>query len=318
MLMAGGLVGLPTETVYGLGAWADDPAAVQRLYAAKGRPGDHPVIIHLPDTSALTAWAREVRTFAESLAQRFWPGPLTLVLPRAPRARDDVTGGQDTVALRVSAHPQFQRVLDELAQAAGDPNVGIAAPSANLFGHVSPTTAAHVSAAFDIPVVDGGPCAVGVESTIVDCTGKHPRILRSGGITPDQIEEATGLPVTFDSVVRAPGTLASHYAPRATVHLVEHDQPVPDFPMGTGLIAIERIPTPAPMTRLTAPQDLHDYAKNLYAALRSADDQNISDVVAVLPEPKGIGLAIRDRLMRAAATTSVPSEGPHRGESSPR
>jgi len=317
LLLAGALVGLPTETVYGLGAWADDPEAVGRLYAAKGRPADHPVIVHVAHAGAIAAWADPVPAFARTLAERFWPGPLTLVLPRTARARDDLTGGQDTVALRVPAHPKFQEVLSALAHLASDPSVGIAAPSANRFGRVSPTTAAHVWAAFDIPVVDGGACSVGVESTIVDCTGDQPRMLRAGAITAEQIEAATGLPATYDSPVRAPGTLASHYAPKASTVVITSDEPIPAPGERTGLLALEEVPTPPNMIRLAAPADAKEYAQQLYAALRSADDLECTNIVAVLPEPVGLGLAVRDRLLRAAAPTSAPSEAPHPNESFP-
>jgi len=318
LLRAGDLVGLPTETVYGLGAWADDPKAIANLYTAKGRPADHPVIVHLASASALSAWAEHVPPFAEALATRFWPGPLTLVLPRSGRARDDLTGGQETVALRVPDHPRFQEVLRALADAAHDPNVGIAAPSANRFGRVSPTTAAHVWAEFEIPVVDGGPCSVGVESTIVDCTGEQPRMLRAGAITADQVAEITGLPVAYDSSVRAPGTLVAHYAPHARVTVVTADEVIPKPGPNTGFLALAELPTPAAMIRLAAPLNAAEFAQDLYAALRAADDQGCTDIIAVLPEAEGVGVAVRDRLMRAAATTSEPSEAPHPNESSPR
>lgn len=316
-LRAGELVALPTETVYGLGAWADDPAAIGQLYRAKGRPTDHPVIVHVANADALDAWATQVPAYATALADRFWPGPLTLVVPRSTRARSDLTGGQETVALRVPDHPLFQKVLDELAHLAGDPHIGIAAPSANRFGEVSPTTAEHVWEAFDIPVVDGGPCVVGVESTIVDCTGPQPRMLRSGAITAQQIADITGLPVAHDSPIRAPGTLASHYAPTATVHVITQGDAIPETTGRTGWIAPAEIPTPSHLVRLAAPENAEAYARELYGALHAADDMQCTDVIAVLPEPTGIGIAVRDRLKRAAATTSAPSAKPHQGESSP-
>lgn len=321
-IWAGQLVGVPTETVYGLGARADDPAAIQRLYAAKGRPADHPVIVHIGAQGALDAWATSVPDYARALAEAFWPGPLTMVLPRSPRARDDCTGGQDSVALRCPDHPLFQQVLAELALIADDPAVGVAAPSANRFGRVSPTTAEHVLAEFpDIDVLDGGPCDVGVESTIVDCTGTEPAILRPGAITTEDIEHCTGLSVRVGSTVRASGTLPHHYAPEATVLLVNEDEldaiVAKNEPAATGLLALSRIETPAGVTRLASPQDAGAYAQHLYAALRSADDLGLRTVIAIPPSQEGIGSAVTERLARAAAT-SAPFVVTHRDESSPR
>lgn len=307
-LWDGTLVGLPTETVYGLGALADDPTAVARLYAAKGRPADHPVIVHIADLAGLDAWAADIPHYARDLASAYWPGPLTLVLPRGARARDDCTGGQDSVALRAPAHPEFQAVLAELAVLAGDRSIGVAAPSANRFGRVSPTTPEHVLQEFpDIDVLDGGPCAIGVESTIVDCTGGEPRILRAGAITAADVEHCTGLPVHMGSSVRAPGTLPHHYAPEATVVLTSTDQldaAAAQFdPAKTGVLALLGIPTPAGTTRLASPADSDAYAHQLYAALRKADELRFRTVIAVQPPRTGIGAAVCERLERAAAAS---------------
>jgi L-threonylcarbamoyladenylate synthase len=222
LLGSGGLVGMPTETVYGLAADAGDVSAVARVFAVKGRPADHPLIVHLADVEDLATWAQSVPAYARRLAERLWPGPLTLVLPRTPQAGDHVTGGLPTVALRVPAHPVARRLLTRYGR-------GLAAPSANRFGRVSPTTAAHVVEELGdllVPgqdaVLEGGPSVVGVESAIVDCTGPAPVILRPGAVTATDVTRVGGVAVTSrSSGVRAPGTLASHYAPRARVELVD-------------------------------------------------------------------------------------------------
>ena len=308
-LAAGRLAALPTETVYGLGARADLPHAIARVYATKGRPADHPLIVHVRDQQAAAAWVDAIPAYADALADRFWPGPLTLVLPRSGRAGDFVTGGQDTVAVRVSSHPLLQRVLDLLAEQVGDPSVGIAAPSANRFGRVSPTTAAHVRAELgdvlgpDDVVLDGGASTVGVESTIVDCTGAAPVVLRPGHVSVGDVEETTGLRVGAGSSVRAPGTLASHYAPRASVVLVAADT-LAERPPGaadTGVLALRQVPTPVGHVRLSEPDSPAEYARVLYAALREADALGLTTVLAVPPPPDGIGAAVIDRLRRASA-----------------
>lgn len=309
MLAAGRLAALPTETVYGLGARADDPHAIARVYAAKGRPADHPLIAHLASASALDAWADATPDYARTLAQACWPGPLTLVLPRSARALDAITGGQESVALRWSSHPLMQAVLDALVDLTGDPAIAIAAPSANRFGRVSPTTADHVLAEFadladDDVVLDGGACEVGVESTIIDCTGAHPRLLRPGAISADDVERITGLACTTGSPVRASGTLASHYAPSARVQLVTADEltritATPDDAR-TGLLALADVATPPGVVRLAAPIDADAYAQVLYAALREADALDLHTVLAVPPPSVGVGAAVLDRLTRAA------------------
>jgi L-threonylcarbamoyladenylate synthase len=315
-LRAGGLVALPTETVYGLGADADNPSAVARIYTVKGRPPGHPLIVHCLDAAAVSEWARAVPPWAARLMEQFWPGPLTLVLARASRAGDNLTGGQDSVGVRVPSHPVMREVLAGFGGA-------IAAPSANRFGQVSPTTARHVLAelgdrldpALD-RILDGGACPIGVESTIVDATGHAPRLLRPGDVTVEQIELATGLVVTAaDGSVRAPGSLASHYAPHARVLVVEPDaatqlldQLVTDGPgAAVGLIALAGAATAPPgVTCLADPVDEHRYAQDLYAALRQADERGMEIVVAVLPPDRGVGSAIRDRLRRAAAGRPGP------------
>lgn len=310
-LAEGRLAALPTETVYGLGGRADDPTAVARIYAAKGRPADHPLIVHVLDMTAAHAWARHLPPYAQALADACWPGPLTLVLHRSPLAADYVTGAQDSVAIRVPAHPTMRTVLARVAALTEIPAIGIAAPSANRFGRVSPTTAAHVQAELgevldeqDV-ILDAGPCTVGIESTIIDCTADHPRMLRPGAISANEVERITGLPVTAGSPIRASGTLASHYAPAAPITLVlDEDEPaqLADLPAdaSVGLLALASVPTPPGVVRLSAPATPEDYAQALYAALREADALGLRRIIAIPPPPVGIGLGIRDRLTRAA------------------
>jgi L-threonylcarbamoyladenylate synthase len=325
-LLDGALVVMPTETVYGLAGRADVPAAVARIYSVKGRPSAHPVIVHVADPDldprAPGSWVREVPDYALDLARAFWPGPLTLVLPRSERASDDITGGQDTVAIRVPAHPDalgVLRAMDEL-DPQGAPH-GVAAPSANLFGHVSPTTLQHALddlaerlAPGDLGV-DGGPCSVGVESTIVDCTGPGPRILRPGGIGPADVARVTGLEVldAAASGIRVPGALPSHYAPAASIALAPDMDALEAYvdaaviggtePTAIGVIALRDIPTPAGATRLLEPESADAYARGLYDALRRADTGGVAFIVAVPPpgDPDGVSTAIVDRLRRASA-----------------
>lgn len=306
-IAAGYLAAVPTETVYGLGARADDPHAIARIYAAKGRPANHPLIAHLASADALGHWGRDIPAYAFALAAEYWPGPLTLVVPRTDRAGDFITGGQDTVAVRVSSHPLLQAVLRELVVQADDDGIAIAAPSANRFGKVSPTSVAHVVEELgayleenDV-VLDGGESQVGVESTIVDCTGAQPHLLRPGAVSVADIERVTGLPCGSASTVRASGTLASHYAPHATVLLVGEDvlEPVGDD-THTGLLATADIATPPGVVRLAAPADAEEYARVLYSALREADALGLRTVLAVPPDTEGVGMAVIDRLTRAA------------------
>jgi L-threonylcarbamoyladenylate synthase len=305
-LRGGGLVALPTETVYGLAGLASDPAAVARLFAVKGRPATHPVIVHLSDAGMLDRWSTDVPAWARLLADALWPGPLTLIVPRADTVLDAVTGGQPTVGLRVPAHPLTLEVLRELDD-------GVAAPSANRYGQVSPTTAQHVLDELggrldperDL-VLDGGACPVGVESTIVGAWDDTPRLLRAGAVTVSQITALVGRDVSrAGNGVRAPGTTATHYAPRATVVPVEPDaltDAVDTLAAPFGVIALADVQGPdAAHVRLAAPADDDEYAHVLYAALRAADDANLAVVVAVLPPDTGVGHAVRDRLQRAAA-----------------
>ncbi len=286
VLRAGGLVALPTETVYGLAADADNAAAVTRIFEAKGRPSGHPLIVHLRDAGALGGWATEVPNGAAQLAAAFWPGPLTVVLPKTARVLDVVTGGQPTVGLRVPAHPVALAVL----RAFGG---GLAAPSANRFQGVSPTTAAHVreelGAVVDL-ILDGGPCAVGVESTIIDFSAGLPRLLRPGGVALEAIEATLGhaVPIAVGAI-RASGEHALHYAPSARVELCTGDP-------GELAEALRRRGDRVAV--LSLPDDLASAARELYAQLRAV---TADVVVAELPaSSKGLGLALRDRLVRAA------------------
>jgi L-threonylcarbamoyladenylate synthase len=317
-LAQGHLVAIPTETVYGLGANAEDPAAVARIFHAKGRPTNHPLIVHLANATAVGSWAHHIPAYAQQLMDAFWPGPMTLVLTRSPRASDAITGGQDTVGLRVSSHSDVTAILKEFASLT-HPSAGIAAPSANRFGRVSPTSAEHVLAEFadntsdDDLVFDGGTCSIGVESTIIDCTGDAPVILRSGAISADDISHATGLAVGITSHVRASGMLDVHYAPHAAVHLIGETD-TPTFSPQAGFIALAHIPTPPECRRIFAPNDGAEYAHGIYAALRSADQQGITHIYVIPPPATGIGVAVNDRLARAAAATSGPSEVRHPNE----
>ena len=305
-LLAGGLVAFPTETVYGLGADACNTDAVARIFAVKGRPTDHPLIVHVASMDGLGDWADDVPGYAIALARDYWPGPMTLVVRRSGLAGDFVTGGQDTVGVRVPDHPVALGLLEAFVRAGGR---GVAAPSANRFGNVSPTTAQAVSdelgdyLADGDQILDGGACDVGVESTIIDCTGDVPKILRPGAITAQMIADSTGLEVvgqTSDGeavdtqVIRVSGSLEAHYAPAATVVLDQ--SPV----AGQGFIAMADVVAGDGVVRLAAPTTHDDFARVLYAALRAADEQGLATVVVQQPVGEGIAVAIRDRLKRAA------------------
>jgi L-threonylcarbamoyladenylate synthase len=297
-LLAGNLVAFPTETVYGLGADASNPEAVAKIYAAKGRPADHPLIVHIGSMDGIGYWADEISEYAIALARTFWPGPMTLICKRSPEAKDFITGGQETVGLRVPDHVVALALLDAAKRLGVQ---GIAAPSANRFGHVSPTTADAVREELDqylSPqdiILDGGPSQVGVESTIIDCTGNNPHILRPGAITQAMIEEVTGLKVT-DAVneIRVSGSLENHYAPQATVALDTTPQP------GDGYIAMSDKQTPAGVIRLASPQSVEEYARILYSSLRDADSQKLTRICIDQPQGDGLAIAICDRLQRAS------------------
>jgi len=305
-LRAGGLVAFPTETVYGLGADALDPAAVAAIFRLKGRPADHPLIVHLPRSAPLEDWAREIPEAARDLAGRFWPGPLTLVLARRPRVPDAVTGGQDTVALRVPDHP----LALELLAAFGS---GIAAPSANRFGRVSPTRAEHVRAEFGAAaplILDGGPCRVGLESTILDLSDAAPRLLRPGAVGARELEGVMGRPLAAEvaGAPRTPGALPAHYAPRARVILaagagegLARARAEAARGARVGLLGAWQGALPAGVADLRLPAAPDAQARVLYDRLRQADRLGLEVVVALPPPAEGIGVALLDRLRRAAA-----------------
>jgi L-threonylcarbamoyladenylate synthase len=320
---------LPTETVYGLGGLASSPTAVANIFRVKGRPATHPVIVHVSGHDQVRYWSDSPPQTALAIAAAFWPGPITVVVPRSASVLDAVTGGQDTVALRAPGHPLFREVLSELA-ALGIEHPGIAAPSANRFGRVSPTTADHVSdelGSFLGPhdlILDGGPSTVGIESTIVLCGPDTVSIARHGGITATQIERVVPVSLANESLInpdrspRVPGSLASHYAPNARVHLADlavngelarmADRVGTGPSVGVVGLSTDVSKAPAGWRRLSQPdplEDLDSYAQQLYAALRRADDLELTDVVAFVPPADSIGLgpAIRDRLQRAATQT---------------
>ena len=300
-LLHGNLVAFPTETVYGLGADALNKQAVARIYETKGRPADHPLIIHLHSMQVMGQWVEEVPEFAIALARDFWPGPMTLIFKRSTLAQDFITGGQDTVGIRIPNHVVALSLLEAFHNLGGR---GVAAPSANRFGHVSPTTAQAVGdelseyLSAEDQILDGGACAVGVESTIIDCTGSAPRILRPGGITVEMIKESTGMtpliPTNAKEEIRVSGTLEKHYAPAAKVILDVSPS------AGQGFIALKESVTPEGVTRLASPTNTEEFARDLYAALRKADEMGLAEVVVEQPQGDGIAIAIRDRLERAS------------------
>ncbi len=286
ILRNGGLVAIPTETVYGLAGDASNEAAVRRIFEAKGRPADHPLIVHVATAQQLGDWASSVPPAAAVLAETCWPGPLTLLVSKAAHVLPVVTGGRDTVGIRVPAHPLTTELLTRFGG-------GLAAPSANRFGKVSPTTAAHVVADLGSGVdyvLDGGACPIGVESTIVDCTTNPPQILRPGGIGSEEISALLdGTLAGADGPSRAPGMLASHYAPTARVMLVD-----------TAAEAAALAANSSGGWILDHSDDLSEYARSLYADLRSADERGVAVIIAVMPPAIGLGHAIRDRLGKAA------------------
>lgn len=299
-LKNGHLVAFPTETVYGLGADAQNESAVARIYEVKGRPQDHPLIVHIGDWQLMAEWAEEIPDYAIDLARAFWPGPMTLILQRSEIAKDFVTGNQNTVGIRVPNQTLALQLLNEFSKLGGK---GIAAPSANRFGQVSPTTAEAVREEIgdylssEDSILDGGPSSVGVESTIIDCTSPTPKILRPGAISIDDIKGVTGLEVDAPerSEIRVSGSLENHYSPAAQVLLDVEPQP------GDGFIALAEIPTPAGVIRLAEPTSHEQFAYLLYAALRKGDTQELSRVIVAQPQGSDIAIAIRDRLKRAAA-----------------
>jgi len=300
-LVNGNLVAFPTETVYGLGADASNEKAVARIYEVKGRPVDHPLIVHISSINNLDKWAKNIPEYAIKLAKAFWPGPLTLVLPRTSIAKDFITGGQDTVAIRVPSHTLANQLLKEFESLGG---CGVAAPSANRFGKVSPTNSEAVEeeiAKFlseSDQILDGGQSHIGIESTIIDCTKGVPIVLRPGSVTLEMVENLLGQKLgdldSSNREIKISGSFETHYSPNAHVVLNGITNP------GDGFIALEEIPTPTGAIRLASPRDNVDYAKALYCALRKADSKGIKTVNVITPAEHGIGLAINNRLFKAA------------------
>jgi L-threonylcarbamoyladenylate synthase len=300
-LINGNLVAFPTETVYGLGADATNKAAVARIYEVKGRPSDHPLIVHISSIELLDKWASEIPEYAINLARHFWPGPMTLVLKRTSIAKDFITGGQDTVAIRVPSHILANQLLREFESLGG---YGVAAPSANRFGKVSPTNADAVEEEIgkflleSDQILDGGQSQIGIESTIIDCTGDTPRVLRPGSVTLEMIENLLEQKLVYlessSREIKTSGSFETHYSPNAHVILNGTTNP------GYGFIALNEIPTPIGAIRLASPKDDEDYARVLYSALRLADSRGIKTVNVIPPINQGIGLAIDNRLKKAS------------------
>ena len=300
-LLAGNLVAFPTETVYGLGADATNKKAVSRIYSVKGRPIDHPLIVHISSINQLDKWAIDIPEYAIKLAREFWPGPITLILKRSNLAKDFITGGQSNVGLRVPFQPIALALLVEFEKNGG---LGIAAPSANRFGAVSPTTASDVSEELQTYldsedlILDGGQCSVGLESTIIDCTGLVPLILRPGAITKEMINNSInidGVKSDSKSDIRVSGSLESHYSPKAAVFIDLSPSP------GDGFIAMNDVPTPSGVIRLASPMSIEEYAKDFYNALRLGDRKGLKRINVIQPEGSGLAEAIRDRLSKAAS-----------------
>jgi len=306
-LKDGHLVAFPTETVYGLGADATNEKAVSRIYSVKGRPTYHPLIVHILSINQLGKWTVDIPEYALKLANEFWPGPMTLILKRSALAKDFITGGQDSVGVRVPKQPIAQALLSQFNEVGG---LGVAAPSANRFGAVSPTNSAAVGEELgeyleqgDL-ILDGGQSQVGIESTIIDCTGFAPEVLRPGGVTLEMIETVTSLKLISSGTVisiKASGLLASHYSPNAKVILNAMASP------GDGFLAMESIATPNGVIRLASPKNIEQYARELYEALRSGDQKGLKRIVAILPEGDGLADGVRDRLSRAAGVIETKS-----------
>ena len=299
-LIQGNLVAFPTETVYGIGADAMNKDAVARMYQVKNRPASHPVIVHIAELNDVDYWAQKIPEYAINLMRDFWPGPMTLLLKRREVAGDFLTGAQEIVGLRIPANSLALGLLNEFKAVGGK---GIAAPSANRYGAVSPTTAEAVSQELseyllpDDQILDGGPCLVGVESTIIDCSSDNPMILRPGSVSAEMIEESTGiiLAEAGEKKIRTSGSDKQHYAPKAKVIIDGQSQ------SGEGLIAMSGVATPEGVIRLAEPKSIEEYARALYAALRQGDSQNLESIRIIPPDGQGLAVAIRDRINRAAA-----------------
>jgi L-threonylcarbamoyladenylate synthase len=300
-LKDGNLVAFPTETVYGLGADAVNEKAVSRVYSVKGRPIDHPLIVHISSAEQLGKWAIDIPDYATKLANEFWPGPMTLILKKSELAQEFITGGQGSIGLRI---PDQQVALKLLEEFEGLGGLGVAAPSANRFGSISPTTASAVEIELssflgsEDLILDGGQCTIGVESSIIDCTKATPVVLRPGAVSVEMIESATGFGILLNSIksdTKASGLLETHYAPKAQVTLGMRTEP------GDGFLAFADIPTPIGTVRLASPKNNEEYAQVLYSALRLGDQFGLKHIVVVEPRGSGLAIAIRDRLNKAAS-----------------
>jgi L-threonylcarbamoyladenylate synthase len=300
-LIKGDLVAFPTETVYGLGADATNEDAIARIYTVKGRPKGHPLIVHISSIGKLDKWVRDIPEYAVTLARAFWPGPMTLILPRTDLAKDYITGSQDNVGIRIPSHTVALALLKEFESQGG---LGVAAPSANRFGAVSPTSADAVKTELDKYlgnsdlILDGGQCIIGIESTIINCTQSKPTILRPGGVIIEAIQEVLGIKInsnTLSNEIKSPGLLDTHYAPSAKVFITGSPMP------GDGFIALASIATPEGAIRLASPINNEDYAQCLYQALRLADRKGLEKVFAVPAIGTGIAAAINDRLDKASS-----------------
>jgi len=299
-LKNGNLVAFPTETVYGLGADATNEQAVSRVFSVKARPISHPLIVHILSFKQLDNWANYVPNYAIRLAKEFWPGPMTLILKKSNLAKDFLTGGQNSIGLRVPANDTALKLLEEFAKLDGD---GIAAPSANRFGAVSATSSADVIEEIgeflerSDMILNGGSSHIGIESTIIDCTNKEPIILRPGAVTREMVENTLNMKITSglkDSQNKFSGSFRSHYSPQATIKLYG-----PSLP-GYGFIALASIETPIGSVRLASPKDVNQYAREIYSAFRLGDNQGIKTIIVIPPEGGGITEAINDRLLKAS------------------
>jgi L-threonylcarbamoyladenylate synthase len=300
-LKDGHLVAFPTETVYGLGADATNEQAVSRIYSVKSRPTNHPLIVHISSINQLDKWAIDIPDYAKELANKFWPGPMTLILKKSELAKEFITGGQESIGLRIPDQQIALKLLEQFEVLGG---LGIAAPSANRFGSISPTNAGAVeielSSFLDSKdqILDGGQCIIGVESSIIDCTKATPVVLRPGAVSIEMLERVTGFEVLRNSIesnVKASGLLESHYAPKANVSLGRRTEP------GDGFLALAEIPTPIGTVRLASPKSNEEYAQVLYSALRLGDQFGLMNIVVVEPTGDGLAIAIRDRLNKAAS-----------------
>ena len=300
-LKEGHLVAFPTETVYGLGADAENENAISRVYTVKGRPKDHPLIVHISSANQLGKWARDIPDYAKELANEFWPGPMTLILKKSELAKEFINGGQESIGLRI---PDQQIALKLLEEFEGLGGLGIAAPSANRFGSISPTTVSAVEIELssflgsEDLILDGGQCTIGVESSIIDCTKATPVVLRPGAVSIEMVKKVTGFEELLNSImsgVKTSGLLESHYAPKAMVSLGVRTEP------GDGFLALAEIPTPLGTVRLASPKGNEEYAQVLYIALRLGDEYGLKNIVVVEPTGEGLAVAIRDRLNKAAS-----------------